>query len=72
MTTEERVAEWKHNHGYGLSEYAGRNLVELHKKGTDEDKAFVEALFTDLNFHEECRYLKNRNYIAAYFQFEHD
>ena len=72
MTTEERVAEWEHNHGYGLSEYAGRNLVELHKKGTDEDKAFVEALFTDLNFHTASKYLKARDYTAAYFQFEHD
>lgn len=72
MTTEERVAEWEYNHGYGLSEYAGRNLVELHEKGTDEDKAFVEALFTDLNFHTESKYLKARDYTAAYFQFEHD
>lgn len=72
MTTEERVAEWEYNHGYGLSEYAGRNLVKLHEKGTDEDKAFVEALFTDLNFHTASKYLKARDYIAAYFQFERD
>lgn len=72
MTTEERVAEWEYNHGYGLSEYAGRNLVKLHEKGTDEDKAFVEALFTDLNFHTASKCLKARDYTSAYFQFEHD
>lgn len=72
MTTTERVAEWEYNHGYGLSEYAGRNLVELHKNGTGEDKEFAEALFTDLNFHAASKYLKARDYTAAHFQFEHD
>ena len=72
MTTEQRVSRWIKTHGYGLSEQTRRNLVELHKKGTDEDKDFVEALLTDLNFHTASRYLKARDYTNAFFEFEHD
>ena len=72
MTTEQRVSRWIKTHGYGLSEQTGRNLVELHKKGTDDDKRFVEALFTDLNYHTECKLLKQEDYVAAHHLWETD
>ena len=72
MKTEQRVSRWIKTHGYGLSERAGHNFVNLHETGTDDDKEFVESLLTNLNFHTACMCLKKRDYSSAHFQFVKD
>lgn len=72
MTIEERVARWIQMFGYGLNRLQYMQLIEMHERGDDDIRAFIEALFTEINFHTECKALKNRDYELAFFLFERD
>ena len=72
MTIEERIAIWIGMFGYGLTEKEGNGLITLHEGGTDEDRKFVESLFTNLNYHTACMCLKKGDYTGARFQFVKD
>ena len=70
MTIEERVARWINLFGYGLNRLQYLQLVEMHETGGDDIRAFIEALFTEINFHAECKALKNRDYDLAWTLFD--
>ena len=72
MTIEERIAKWIQMFGYGLNRLQYLQLIEMHERGDDDIRGFVEALFTEINFHTECKALKNRDYELAFFLFERD
>lgn len=70
MTIEERVARWINLFGYGLNRLQYLQLVEMHETGGDDIRAFIEALFTEINFHTGCKALKSRNYDLAWTLFD--
>ena len=65
MTAKEWVAKWVSTFGYGLDERQYKRFVEAHERMGKFMKEFVEGLFTEINYHEECRAVKNGNYKLA-------
>jgi hypothetical protein len=70
MTIAERVARWINLFGYGLNRLQYLQLVEMHETCDDGIRDFIEALFAEINFHTECRALKNRDYDLAWTLFD--
>lgn len=63
MTIAERISRWIFVFGHGLNVEQYMRLVEIHEAG--EERRFIEELFTELNYHSECKALKNRDYKLA-------
>jgi hypothetical protein len=72
MTIEERISQFENKYGFGMNRYQYWQFVDMHRTGNDDDKRFVEELFTDLNYHTECKMIKKGDYVAAHHLWETD
>lgn len=65
MTAQEWITKWVSTFGYGLNEQQYKRFVYAHEHFGNFMREFVEGLFTEINYHAECKALKNGNYKLA-------